>query len=169
MNQVKAVITKDTKTFKDDKVLHLLFDGDHYEEIKNYLRLRKVGPGSVILFKIDDRESKSYKQLKTIHLLLRIYMNSDLSGAESIEHLKNRVKYQYGVIDYWEAADGQVIASLKSFADYKMSELAEVITGLFDEMIKVFAESGYNDKRLDSMVQEFNSQKITADEEMELF
>lgn len=166
MNQVKAVITTDSKTIKDDGVLHLLFADDNLTELKAFIAARGLRPGSTVVVKIDDKESKSYEQIKTVHLLIRIYdkfLQENIDGYIDITDLKNKMKYKYGVIDYWEAPDGKVVATLKSFADYKMSELKEVISGMMDEMIKVFHEYKYDSPeadRFNKMVREFNSQKI---------
>jgi hypothetical protein len=171
-NAGKAVITKDTKTLKDDGVIHLQLSGEPLEEVKHFVRLRKLGPGSVVQFKMDDRESKSCKQLKTVHLLIQIYdkfLQENVDGYIDIADLKNKVKYKYGVIEYWEAPDNKVIATLKSFAKYKMSELAKVITGLMDEMIKTFAPYRYMPKQFEEMIQAFNSQKIEPEEEIPIF
>lgn len=168
----KAVITTCNKTFFGDGVLTLQLSGEGLHEAKQFVTLRGLRPGSPILFQLLDKESKSYKQLKTIHLLLRIYdkfLQANVPEYIDIADLKNKIKYKYGVIEYWTAPDDKVMATLKSFADYKMSEMADVISGLFDEMIKLFAEYRYSDGRFDSMVQEFNSKPIEVDEKIELF
>ena len=164
-NSVKAVITTDTKTMKREGVLHLLLSGDNLEQVKAFIIKRKLAPGSPVLFSLDDKESKSGKQLRTIHLLIRIYdkfLQANIEGYIDIHDLKNTIKYKYGMIDYWEAPDKKVIATLKSFADYKIDEMTPVISGLFDEMIKVFSEYNYHDERFQDMVKEFNDQKIQA-------
>jgi len=173
MNQLNAVITEDTKTLHKDGVLHLLFSDEPLNELKHFVKLRGLRPGSIVLFNIVDKESKSIQQLRTVHLMLRIYdkfLQANIEGHTDIQDLKNTIKYKYGVIDYWEAPDKKVLATLKSFADYKMPELAKLISGLMDEMIKVFSEYIYEDKQFSDMVKEFNSQKIEKVREMfELF
>ena len=159
----RCVITTDTKTLNKDGILHLLFHDDNLLSIKTFISSRGLRPGSSILVQLIDKESKSYEQLKTVHLLLRIYdtfLQANIEGYIDINDLKNKMKYKYGVIEYWEASDGTTLATLKSFAEYKMSELKDVISGMMDEMIKVFAEYRHEDKRFSEMIKEFNSQKI---------
>jgi hypothetical protein len=160
-NAVKAVIIKGEKTFNGDKVLTLQLDGPNWEAVKHFIKKRKLVPGSIIQLQIKDKESKSAKQNRTFHLLLQIYMKYLVYSGQTIQEkeLKDRIKENYGINEY----------SLISFSEYDEKHASKAISGLIDEMLSVFNEADYYDKRFDEMIQEFNSAPVEPDEEMELF
>lgn len=157
-NLVKAVIIKGVKTFSKDKVLTLQLDGRNYDEVKQFVILRKLGVGSPVQLQLKDKESKSAEQNRTYRLLLQIALQSDLFGI-NYNQLHKCFKQAYGVIDAYQDFNGKWQTTLKSTADYTMPEMAKLITGTIDFMLTKFNEANYYDKRFDDMLQEFNTNK----------
>ena len=176
---VKAVIAKGKKSFYGDKVLTLQLDGKNWEDTEGFIKKHNLGLGAVVYLQLKDKESKSNLQLRAVHGFLRIYdifLQEFVDGYIDIHDLKNTIKYKYGIIEYWEH-NGKTFATLKSFADYTMSELSPVVDGLMQEMDKNFMEYNYSGKNFDKYqqikkeMQERSNQKepIEPSEEIELF
>jgi len=161
---VKAEIVTDTLTLKDDGVIHLKLSGDNLFMLTDFVKLRKLGPGSVVMFQLYDRLDKSYEQLKTFFLLLRrydLFFQGNFEGyTRTMEDLEDDILEKYGAFKEKTKKNGEKYLALKRLSKYKMREMSHLISGLFEEMIRVFAEYNWEDKRFEEMVKEFNSQKI---------
>lgn len=166
---IKAVIRKGEKSFFKQGELTLYFSGEHHEALKGFIRARGLVPGSPVVVKFQDKESKSAKQNRTYRLLVSIAFKSGLFGND-YDRLHNCFKQVYGgVYKDWEDFAGKQHSDLESTANYTMPQMAKLITGTIDHVLRVFNESDYYDKRLDEMMQEFNSQPVEPDKEIELY
>lgn len=170
---IKAVICKGEELFFTTGKLTLDFSGEHHEALKNFFRARGLVPGSPVVVKFQDKESKSYRQLKTFFLALRIYRDYLLRehGIDRAvdDDLEDEFKRKYGVSKIKTAEDGIVERTFKGLSRYTMREMSALLGETLDEILIKFNDSGYYDKRFDEMMQEFNSQPVEPDKEIELY
>lgn len=153
---LKATITKGTPSLKNDGVLHLVFTGDYLKKLKEYIYYKEFAPGSAVEVTIDNvNTSKTVQQVRTFHLLIDIYYKSGLPSDNNKQSLKNRIKYENGVTEFYETSDGKVMATLKSISEYTLKEGRILIDGLISEMLLM----GCNDKRFQNMILEWNTFK----------
>jgi len=153
---IRGTVTTGTLTLYGDGCLHVLFSGRFKDLIIDELTQRGISPNCALEITVDKvNSSKTVKQNSTFHLLWGIYWKSGLASDVSKTVMRNRLKYEYGVTEYFEAKDGTVIATLKSVSDYTLTEGRQLISGTIEEMLVI----GVNDQRFQDMVKDWNEYK----------
>jgi len=149
---LKCTIVKGALSFYNDGVLSLSFSGRYHERVIEEIKKRKFTISSPLEITIDNvNTSKSVKQNSTFHDLWGIYWKSGMCSDLSKTKLRNRLKYEHGITEFFEY-DSKVIATLKSISEYTLKESRNLIQGTIDEMLMV----GVNDKRFQEMVKMWN-------------
>lgn len=132
-------------------ILKLGYSGNQLTKLNE--QMKDVKPGAVLEVTIcEPNKLKSLEQNNTFHLLWSMYWDSGLPSDLTKEKLRNRLKYEYGVHEYFEMKDGSIQGTLKSISKYTLKEYSPLIDGTIKEMLL----TGYSGKRFDEMIQEWN-------------
>jgi len=148
----KAVLSSILNDGEDIAHYTFTFSGRPLAELK----ASKIAIGQAVEVKISDpNKNKTVEQNNTFHLLWTIYWNSGLPSDQTKTSLRNRLKFEYGISEYYELKDGTVKGTLKSISKYTLKDLQILIDGTIREMLL----AGVNDKRFQDMIQEWNEYK----------